>query len=388
EEILEGLAWLGLAHDEFVRQSERAERHRELLEQLVGKDIAYISKEESKLAPGSTAEVVRLRNQSRDITFRDEVRGDITFHTGELGDFVIARAIDDPLYHFAVVTDDWDMAVTHVIRGEDHISNTSRQILIQEALGAPRPFYAHLPLILGSDRSKLSKRNGATSLMEYRTEGFLPEGIVNYLALLGWSPGTDEEHFSLAGLAERFDLSGVQKSPAVWDRDKLLSVNQRWMRALTDDDFIARGNFDASLDTKMLRKAVPLLKERAQTMGEAREMLEGELAGLFQTPELSREILLAKEPEDRPGLTKAALEGLLAALEALPEGVSAEAVKEALMPLADAEEAKGKGGRGGTLWPLRYALSGKERSPDPFTLVVLLGLHEAISRVRAALDIL
>ncbi|HYF29066.1 MAG TPA: glutamate--tRNA ligase family protein, partial [Candidatus Paceibacterota bacterium] len=322
-------------------------------------------------------------NPSRDVTFRDEVRGDITFHTGELGDFVIARAIDDPLYHFAVVVDDWDMGITHVIRGDDHISNTTRQILIQEAVGAPRPIYAHLPLILDTDRSKMSKRSGNTSLMAYRDEGFLPEGIVNYLALLGWSPGGNEEHFSLADLTRVFDLDGVQKSGAVWDREKLLSVNQRWMRTLSDDEFLTRGGFDASV-----AKAVPLLKERARTFGEARELLAGELGCLFHAPQLDRRTLMAKEPEDRPGFTKSALEALLPVISGLPEGVSADEAKAAVMPRADAEEAKGKGGRGAVLWPLRYALSGQERSPDPFTLIALLGVHEAKSRLEAALGIL
>ncbi len=387
KEILEGLAWLGLVHDEFVRQSDRKTRHQELLEGLVQNGKAYISEEESKMEPGTTASVVRLKNPSRDVTFLDEVRGDITFHTGELGDFVIARAIDDPLYHFAVVVDDWDMHITHVIRGDDHISNTTRQILIQEALGAPRPLYAHLPLILASDRSKLSKRNGATSLLEYREEGFLPEAIVNYLALLGWSPGSDEEHFSLDELCRVFDLDGVQKSGAVWDHEKLLSVNQRWMRTLTTEDYLARGEFE-NRDRDMLTKAVPLLKERARTFKEATMMLEGELRGLFVAPELVKEILIAKEPKDYPQATKIALESLLQALEALPEGLSIEALKDVIMPLADAEEAKGKGGRGMMLWPLRYALSGQERSPDPFTYMYILGLHEAVSRVRTALGIL
>lgn len=386
-EIIEGLEWLGITHDEFVRQSERQERHTELLHTLIENDTAYISEEESKMEPGKVAKVVRLRNPSRDVTFRDEVRGDITFHTGELGDFVIARAIDDPLYHFAVVVDDWDMNITHVIRGEDHISNTTRQILIQEALGAPRPIYAHLPLILAADRSKLSKRNGATSLIEYRDEGFLPEAIVNYLALLGWSPGGNEEHFSLAELAKLFDLDGVQKSGAVWDREKLLSVNQRWMRLLSDEEYLSRGAIEAS-DMDMLRKAVPLMKERARTFTEARELITGELSSLFEAPVLDRSVLVAKEPAERPGLTKTALTGLFELLGGLPEGVSADEVKEHLMPFADAQEAEGKGGRGGALWPLRYALSGKERSPDPFTLVSLLGVHEARSRVESALAIL
>lgn len=387
EEIIEGLAWLGLQHDgDIVRQSERVARHSELLQKIVDERKAYVSEEESKNEPGKTVSVVRLKNPGKDITFRDEVRGDITFNTEELGDFVIARSIDDPLYHFAVVADDWDMGVTHVIRGEDHISNTPRQILIQEALGAPRPAYAHLPLILAADRSKLSKRHGAVSLLEYRTEGFLPEALINYLALLGWSAGNDQEDYSLAELVEAFDLSGVHKGGAVWDREKLLSVNQRWMRKLTDEEYLTRGELTAP-DAEKLRAAVPLLKERAKTFAEAREMLSGELRCLFEALPVTTENLTAKEPEGMDGFTKSALEGALKLVEALPEGVSAEAVKERVMPFADANP-KEKGGRGAVLWPLRYALSGLERSPDPFTLIAILGPKEAAARIQKSAALL
>ncbi len=387
EEIVEGLTWLGISWDSSSRQSEHGERYRELLERLVGEGKAYLSSEPSKDNPENTLELVRLRNSGKDITFYDEIRGDITFNTTELGDFVIARSLNDALYHFAAVVDDIDSGVTHVIRGEDHISNTPRQILIQEALGATRPAYAHLPLILDEKRAKLSKRTGATSLVEYRTEGFLPGALVNYFALLGWNPGTEQEYFSMPELIEAFSFAGVQKGGAVWNREKLLSVNQHWMRQLSDEDFIARGNLTAPDDVQ-LRKAIPLLKERTHTFQEAREMLERELSCLFAEPVLDRNQLVAKEPVDRPGMTKSALESLLEPLKSLPEGVSAEVVKSTLMPLAEAEEAKGKGGRGAVLWPLRYALSGQERSPDPFTLVAILGPHEVISRVEKAIAIL
>jgi glutamyl-tRNA synthetase len=386
-EILEGLAWLGLEADETVRQSDRAPRHAELLQKLVDAGSAYVSEEESKSEKGKMVPLVRLKNPGRALTFRDEVRGDITFDTTELGDFVIARAPTDPLYHFAVVADDMDMQVTHVIRGEDHISNTPRQILIQEALGAARPVYAHLPLILDAKRAKLSKRSGATSVMAYRDEGILPEALDNYLAFLGWNPGDDREYLSLAELAQAFTLESIQRGGAVWDHEKLLSVNQHWMRSLTDDAFIARGGL-VSEDGEKLRKAVPLMKERARSFAEAKEALTGELACLFAEPKIDREKLLAREPAERPGTAKTALEGALKLLEALQEGVMPEAAKEAVMPLADAEEAKGKGGRGAVLWPLRYALSGQERSPDPFTLISILGPHAAAERVKSALAIL
>lgn len=384
DEILEGLAWLGLAHDEFVRQSEGVGRHTELLQRLAAEGKAYVSEEPSKAEEGKTVQVVRLKNPGTSVTFHDEIRGDITFDTAELGDFVIARAIDDPLYHFAVVADDMDMGVTHVIRGEDHISNTPRQILIQEALGASRPVYAHLPLILAADRTKLSKRHGATSLREYRDEGFLPEGFVNYLGLLGWNPGTEREDFSLAELAETFDLDGVQKHGAMWDRVKLLDVNQRWMRKLPDDEFIRRGEL-AATDAARLRAAVPLLKERAQTFGEARALLGTEFACLFNAPALDRAHLTAKETV--PGSTRTHLETSAATIQSLPEGASAEAAKAALMPYADSIP-KEDGSRGAVLWPLRYALSGQERSPDPFSLIHILGKDEALMRIRAAVAIL
>lgn len=388
EEIVAGLGWLGISWDAFSRQSERGARYAELLEQLIGSDAAYVSREPSKNDPAQEVEVIRLRNPGTVVTFTDLVRGDISFDTTELGDFVIARSRTDALYHFAVVVDDMDGGVTHVIRGEDHISNTPRQILIQEALGAARPAYAHLPLILDEKRAKLSKRSGtAVALADYQAEGLLPEAMVNYLALLGWNPGTPEEHFSLAALVQAFTIENVHKGGASWDRTKLLSVNQHWMRILADADYIARGALTAP-DASKLMQAVPLLKERARTFAEAREMLIGELSCLFSEPVLRIETLVAKEPQDRPGMTKTALEGLLEPLNSLQSGVSAAAVKDTLMPIADAEEAKGKGGRGGVLWPLRYALSGAERSPDPFTLVAILGSEAAVRRVHAALALL
>jgi glutamyl/glutaminyl-tRNA synthetase len=293
--------------------------------------------------------------------------------------------------------DDADEQVTHVIRGGDHISNTARQMLIQRALGLPTPLYAHLPLIFGNNHKKLSKRTGAKALTDYRDMGIVPEALLNYLAFLGWNPGDNREYLSRDELVEAFDISRVQKGSAIFDEVKLLSVNQHWMRALSDEKFLAcldfvnpesPEGFMKSFNSEILQKAVPLLKERAQTFGQACEMLSGELSCLFEEPVLDLKKLLAKELPEHPGMTKMALEGLFEAIKALPEGVSAEVVKETLMPLADAEEAKGKGGRGAVLWPLRYALSGQERSPDPFTLISILGSLESLSRMQKAIAIL
>lgn len=386
EEIISGLNWLGIYWDEFSRQSERSGRYRELLERIVAEGKAYVSREPGKDDPSKTVDVVRLRNPGTSITFTDLVRGDITFDTKELGDLVIARSLDDALYHFAVVVDDMDSGVTHVIRGEDHISNTPRQILIQEALGATRPAYVHLPLILDEKRAKLSKRNGVTSVMDYKAEGFLPEGLVNYLALLGWNPGDDRENFSLEQLVDEFSLDGVQKSGAMWNREKLLSVNQRWMRKLPDDEFTELLDVPPGA-ADMLPKLIPMLKERCRTFKEAHELLVGELSCLFAPPELQREVLTAKELPGRP-IASEALKEVIELIQSLPEESSAEKTKTVLMPLADAKESEGKGGRGAVLWPLRYALSGLERSPDPFTLISVLGTKEAVSRIRHAVAIL
>ncbi len=392
--IWDDFAWCGLVPDKKFIQSEHRARHTQLLEQLVREGKAYVSQEPGKEDPSKIVEIVRLHNAGQQVTFTDLIRGEITFETADLGDFVIARAIDDPLYHFAVVADDADAGVSYVIRGEDILSSTPRQILIQEALGLPRPQYAHLPLILGADGKKLSKRRHVVALDEYRNSGFMPEGIINYLALLGWNPGTPEEYFSLDELVERFSLEGLQKSGAFFDDVKLLSVNQHWMRKLSDTDFLSyldieRPTSDVGRSMSHISaKVVPLLKERAQTFGEARDMLEGELSFLFQTPELARETLLAKELSDRPGVAKLGLEAALEALKGLPSDVSPQVVKDTLMPVADAQETVGKGGRGAVLWPLRYALSGQERSPDPFTIISILGKDEAVSRIQKAIGIL
>lgn len=380
--IFEALAWLELPADETYRQSEHRARHRELLEKLVADNTAYVSKETPQ-APGDREEVIRFRNPGGTVTFTDVIRGSIATDVTDLGDFIIARSLDEPVFHFAVSVDDADEGVTHIIRGADHISNTARQMLIQRALGFAVPLYAHLPLIMDSNHKKLGKRNGAKALTEYQGEGILPEAMLNYLAFLGWNPGDEREYMSRDELIAAFELSRVQKGSAIFDEVKLFSVNQHWMRKLSDTDYLSH------LEVELPNiKIVSLLKERAKTFAEARELLTGELLCLFNEPSLDRSKLLTKELSDRPGIAKLALEGLCEPLKALGEDVSAEVVKEAIMPLADAEEAKGKGGRGAVLWPLRYALSGQERSPDPFTLISIIGPEEAISRIRTALAIL
>ena len=380
DNIIESLNWLGLQWDEFSRQSEHIDAHRDALRSLIKNNHAYIS-QETPHKEGDRSEVIRFRNPGGVVSFADIIRGEVSMDVSDLGDFVIAKSLDEPVFHLAVVVDDAAAGITHIIRGEDHISNTPRQILIQRALGVATPLYAHLPLILDRNRSKLSKRKGAKALTEYRAMGILPEAMLNYLALLGWHPKGDSEYFSRDELIAAFSLDRVQKSGAIFDEVKLFSINQHWMRNLSDAEYLARGNFTSSNKARLERVA-PLLKERAQTFEEAREMLSGELACLFNDVSLSRDILKAKEPKEKPGATSIHLAHLAGLIGEFPEHTNEQSVREALMPYADKE------GRGEVLWPLRYALSGAKKSPDPFTLIAILGKDETLHRIESALALL
>lgn len=388
--IVNGLQSLGLRWDNegaVVRQSERGAIYRRYLEEGIEKGAFYISKEESKQNPGEMVEVVRLRNPNKSITFEDMVRGPITFDTTELGDLVVARSLDDALYHFTVVVDDFEMKVTHVLRGEDHISNTPRQILIQEALGFERPAYAHLPLILAPDRSKMSKRHGAVAVAEYLKEGFLPSAIINYLALLGWNPGTNEEVFTLGELVERFDIDGVQKSGAVFDMQKFRWINRQQLERMSDEAYLeAARPFLPELLTSLpqyseerLSKLLPTLRERAETLGDIRAAsAAGEYDFAFKDPEVPRELLKFKKDPD----VSAALPRLKQVIELLSgaDFSSPESIKSAVWDYAEKE------GRGEVLWPTRVALTGLERSPDPFTVAYIIGQEDTLKRLQNACD--
>jgi glutamyl-tRNA synthetase len=387
-EILEGLAWLGITWDAFYRQSERTLIYRGYLERAIEKGTAYIREEESKKEEGKMVHVVRLRNPNTTITFEDEVRGEITFDTTELGDFVIARSLDDALYHFTAVVDDHEMGVTHVIRGEDHISNTPRQILIQEAIGAERPTYAHLPLLLGSDRSKLSKRHGATQLESYKKIGYTKEALVNYLALLGWNPGTDEELFTLEELTRIFDLSGVQKGGAIFDVEKLKWFNKEYIRKMDDDSFFSytetrlpeRIRSLRDYSQARLRRALPVIRERIYTgdditiFGEA-----GEFDFAFETPSVDL-VMLKWKNDDSVERALPRLQKCAEIIATIPENAPSDLIKERIFDYAQ------EVGKGEVLWPLRVALTGRERSPDPFTIISIIGSGEAYHRVQRACD--
>ena len=388
EEILRGLAWLGITWDAFYRQSERTDIYRSYLEKIIKSGKAYVSKEESKSKPGEQVEVVRLKNPNTTITFTDEIRGEISFDTTELGDFVIARSIDDALYHFTVVVDDHEMNVTHVIRGEDHISNTPRQILIQEAIGAERPVYAHLPLILAPDRSKLSKRHGAVMLDEYVAQGFTKEAIINYLALLGWNPGTDQELYSLDDLIRVFDTSGIQKSGAIFNIDKLKWFNKEYLSRLTDDEFYTyiQDSMPESVrelpqyaESRLL-KLIPLMRERTTTRADLeRDCKAGEYDFAFSAPQPNPELIKWKK-DATPRETLPRLQKLAELIATIPEDADTAVIKDSLWKYAE------EVGKGEALWPLRVSLSGKEQSPDPFTIINVIGSPEAYKRIITACD--
>jgi len=388
DEIVAGLAWLGLIPPDItiVRQSERASIYREKLEQIITSGHAYISSEPSKQNPEEMVSVVRLKNPNKDITFHDLVRGDITFNTTELGDLVIARSINDALYHFTVVVDDELMGVTHVIRGEDHISNTPRQILIQEALGYERPIYAHLPLILATDRSKMSKRHGAVAINEYRDAGFTKDAIINYLALLGWNPGTEQELFSLPELVSAFEETKIQKGGAVFNIDKFKWFNREYLSSLSTEEYILylkenknNNEFVATVSPGQLEKIIPLIKERTHIRQEFVEALEaGEYDFAFTQPNYEIELLKWKNDTDiiasLPRLKKVQ-EILQTADFSTPENI-----KAALWTYAE------ETGKGEVFWPLRIALSGKAQSPDPFTIAHIIGLSTTLERIAHACD--
>ena len=236
ENIIEGLNWLGLSYDKFYRQSENVNRHKFYLEKMIKEGNAYVSKEEAKDGSGVIKELIRFKNPNINVTFKDEIKGEVTMNTEDLGDFIIAKNLNEPLFHLAVVVDDFEEGITHVIRGEDHVSNTSRQILIQRAIGAETPIYAHLPLVLGPDKLKLSKRRGALAVTEYKKLGFLPEAVLNGATFIGWNPGTEKEIFSRDELIVSFDLTRVQKSPAVFNQEKLEWFNKEHMKMLSQEE--------------------------------------------------------------------------------------------------------------------------------------------------------
>lgn len=385
EEIFKVFEIIGIPYDESYIQSENLPRHREMLQKLIDEDKAYISKEEAKDGSGVIKDIIRFRNPGKVVTFNDLIRGEITTDTTDLGDFVIAKNIDEPLFHLAVVVDDYDEGINHVIRTDEHVANTPRQILIHEALGFPLPQYIHLPLVLAPDKTKMSKRKGAIPVIEYLHRGYLPAALLNTICLCGWNPGTEQEIFSRAELEQLFDLDKVQKAGAVFNEEKLNWFNREYMKKLSFAE-LKSGIMKflplefTNLSESMMDKLIPVIAERINYFGDVVNMInDGELGYYISAPEIDLEKISWKgEGNDK---AKIHLEKAVELLQTISEADwNSKSVKESIWNYAE------QVGRGNVLWPIRFALSGRDKSPDPFTLADILGRDEAIQRLQSAVE--
>ena len=404
--IVDGMAWLGLDADEGpYYQSRRFDRYREVLRGMLEAGTAYhcycskdeldalrgqqiarkqkprytgICRERREPRPGVDP-VVRFRNPPEGaVVVQDLVHGTVTFQNAELDDLIIARSDGTPTYNFCVVVDDMDMGVTHVIRGDDHLNNTPRQMNMLQALGAPLPIYAHVPMILGPDGAKLSKRHGAVSVLQYEEEGYLPDALLNYLVRLGWSHG-DQEVFTREEMIAAFDIHDVNKSASAFNPEKLLWLNQQHMMRAMPAALVPhlraqlrRLGADSS-DQQMLEGVILAQRERAKTM---KEMAVNSRFFFVEDIELD----LKAAAKHLGGDASATLAKVRARLGSLSEW-NAASVHAALEQLA----AELGGGLGKIAQPLRVAVSGSAVSPPIDATLALLGRERTLARVDAAL---
>jgi glutamyl-tRNA synthetase len=387
-QILDALTWLGLDWDEGpISQVANTPRHQEALAQLLAEGHAYHSsatadevkafKSEHGAERGfrgvpESAGAVRLRvPDSGHTTFEDAVRGEVSFPNASLDDPVIARADGSVLYNFAVAIDDLDARITHVVRGEDHISNTPKQLLVFSALGAPAPRYAHLPLLHGPDGKKLSKRHGAASVQELREAGYLPEAVNNYIALLGTGFAPDEEFFSMAEMAERFRLDRVSKSPAVFDEQKLRHLNGQHLRALSVEELTER--LERFTGRSGLRGAVEISREKIQTLADFWPLAGFLFDGPADDPRAFAKVIGADGGRELLGQARTALAEL--------EPFSSEQIEGALREIVERAGVK----PGQVFQPVRVAIAGTTVSPGIFESLELLGRERSIGLIDQAL---
>ncbi|MBT8165697.1 MAG: glutamate--tRNA ligase [Acidimicrobiia bacterium] len=420
-DVIDGLRWLGLDWDEGIevggphgsyKQSDRLERYQEVAGRLLGEAAAYLCfctpaelDERRKQAqkegrpPGydgrcrtldpadalsrrdkGEAAVVRLSvPRPGETVFHDVVRGEVRFGHDHVEDFVLLRSNGSPTYHLASTVDDVDYEITHVVRGEDLLSSTPKHILITTAMGATPPIYAHLSLLMGPDGKKLSKRHGDTALHAYRTGGFLPEAFVNYVALLGWNFGDDETVFTREEMVSRFDLSDIQKNPAVFDNEKLSWMNGVYIRDLELDDFVARtevlvaddlGRSLTDEERATYAAVAPLIQERMKVLTEAPEQVRFLFTDEIEHDEGSWQKVLAKP--DSAGAIAAAIERL-----ADLEDWSTGAIESALRSMLEDLELNARKG----LQPLRVAVTGSSISPPLFESLEALGRDRTLARL-------
>jgi glutamyl-tRNA synthetase len=386
-QILDALAWLELDYDEGpISQISRSDRHQEVLAQLLADGHAYRSTATAEDVKAYKAEhgadrgfrgaaedegAIRLRVPDEGASVvRDVIRGDTTFQHVHLDDPVIARADSTALYNFAVAVDDHDAGITHVVRGEDHLSNTPKQLLVYEALGATPPVFAHLPLLHGPDGKKLSKRHGAASVQELRDAGYLPAAVRNYLALLGWGDADDETIIPTDQLVERFDISRVSRNPAQFDEVKLRWMNGRYLRELSTDELTAE--LERFTGRTGLRDAVEISREKVQTLADFWPLAGFIFDGPADDP-AAREKWLGEEG-------RAALTDVRDALTQV-EPFAIEPIEQALRGVVAARGVKPKD----VFQPVRVALAGTPVSPGIFETLAVLGRDESLSRIDRAI---
>jgi len=389
DDVVEALKWLGLNWDgQIYRQSERLDIYEKYLKELLDSGKAFwcghpkeeleaeqkeqmARKEpprhicEHKKEKRSEGQIIRLavdENSTKTIRFDDAIRGTIEWEERLLGDLSLAKDLKVPLYNFAVVVDDVDMEISHVIRGEDHISNTPKQILIYEALGKNLPIFAHLPLVLGPDKSKLSKRHGATAINEYKKD-YLPEAMINFMGFLGYTYSKDI--ISLEEMIKEFELEKVHKSGAIFDVKKLNWINSQYIKRLSPAEFKKVVKMPDIPDA-----AVPLITERLEKLSDVQNF-----SYLWEEPGYDKELLKWKNFtfED----IKKSLEESRMIVERI---VEKDAIRSALDDLG-----KKMGDRGLAYWPLRVAVTGEEKSPDPIDIISALGKEETLKRIDSAI---
>ncbi|HEX4035230.1 MAG TPA: glutamate--tRNA ligase [Solirubrobacteraceae bacterium] len=389
EQILDALRWLELDWDEGpIFQTSLEERHREVVENLLGSGRAYRSRATAEDVAAFKARhgddrgfrgeaqadgAVRLRVPDEgDTTFEDLVLGEVRSPNRSMDDLVIARADTTPLYNLAVAVDDLDLEITHVIRGNDHLTNTAKQLLVFEALGAQPPRYAHVPLLHGPDGKKLSKRHGAASVQELRAAGYLPAAVRNYVALLGWGAGDDETILSTEELIRRFDIARVQRNPAQFDEQKLRWMNGRYMRELSLDQLTAAlGDFYGRDD---LGPAAAISAEKLQTLAEFWPLCGFIYDGPADDPP-ARERWLGTEGRE----VLSEVRDVLGSMERFDE----ESIEAALGEILTRRGLKPRE----VYQPLRVALAGRPVSPGIFETAALLGRDEVLSRIERALNL-
>lgn len=403
--ILDGMQWLGLDYDEGpFYQTQRMDRYKEMIQQLLDNDQAYYcycSKEEldalraeqmknkekprydgryrdyKGTPPEGIEPVVRFKNPLQgEVVFKDLVKGEISVSNEELDDLIIARSDGTPTYNFTVVIDDWDMQITHVIRGDDHVNNTPRQINIFKALDAPIPEFAHLPMILGEDGQRLSKRHGAVSVMEYPEQGYLPQALLNYLVRLGWSHG-DQELFSREEMIDLFALEDVNKAPSSFNTEKSIWINEQYIKNMPATDLAAAVKPKLGFSTDegpALEDVVDALRDRCKTLNE----FEPACRYFYLAPENYDEKASKKAFGEETTTILGHLVGKLDSLNDWSAEQLAAAVKETA-----AEQGVGMGKVG---MPVRVALTGNTNSPDIGITLELIGKSGVLQRIEKAVS--